>query len=1321
MSDLMNPSKTNKPSRRAEAPENGCLTADLKRLKGLQRELLRSTGEKKQKLQADFGELLTRSQAAVAERRGKLPKPEFQSDLPVNERRADIAELIAKNQVVIVCGETGSGKTTQLPKICLDLGIGARGLVGHTQPRRLAARSVATRLAQELKTQVGAGVGVKIRFHDKSTADSWVKLMTDGILLAESQSDPYLNAYEAIIIDEAHERSLNIDFLLGYLKQLLPKRPDLKVIITSATIDAERFSQHFNGAPVIEVSGRLYPVEVRYRPVVDLDKKDDERDLYDAIVDAADELARLGPGDILVFLPGEREIREAAEALRKHALARPGLSTAHAPEILPLFSRLSAGEQDRIFKPSGGQRRIVLATNVAETSLTVPGIRYVIDTGLARVKRYSYRNKVEQLQVEPVSQAAARQRAGRCGRVAAGVCVRLYDEADFNARAPFTDPEILRSSLAGVILRMKSLKLTDVESFPFIEPPPAKAISDGYALLQELGALDDDNRLTRVGEALAKLPLDPRIGRMLVAARDLGCLTEVLVIAAGLSTQDPRERPQERQQAADEKHKLFADEKSEFLGWVKLWNWFKSAVDHKKSNKSLVDTCHAHFLSYLRLREWREVHGQLHAMVTELGWKENEIPGTYDAIHMALLSGLLGNIGCKSDESGYYLGARGIRYLIHPSSPLQKKAGKWIMAAEITETTRLFGRCVARIEADWIEKVGAHLIKRQYFDPHWEKKAMQVAGWERTTLYGVVINPKRRIHYGPLAPAEAREIFIRQGLVGEEIDEAYARRWPFFQHNQKQIRDIEKIEHKQRRQDVLVDDELIYAFYDSLIPEDIHNGATFDHWRKAAEQENPKLLFLARDDLMRHSAAGVTTEAFPHHLKVGGVEYALTYHFEPGSPKDGVTLTLPLAQLNQIPVLRMEWLVPGLLKEKLVQLIKTLPQKIRAKLVPVPEFVEEFIAATAGNERKMNLGLIPPLIDYILEARGLNARGWAVTPDAFRPDALQPHFSMNYKLIDEHGRQLDMNRSLVALRAEWGKEAKEEFAELHETPSEYTRLTDWTFGELPELMEVPVGKQTVIGYPALSDDGETVSLKVFDSAEEAAETHRKGLARLFMLQFREQVKYFDKNVPGLTQMGMQYMNLGSTDELKRQLVDLTFERACLTEPLPTTPEAFKARCAEAKARLGLVMQEVCRLVGTVLTEWQAVTKKLPAFKAHAAAVADIESQIKRLLGKNFVVATPFERLQHYPRYLKAIVVRLDKLKAAPQRDAQLMAEYGPLWTNYERRAIQLAKLGAVDPQVEQFRWLLEELRVGLYAQELRTPVPVSVKRLQKQWEGIKNG
>ena len=1307
--------------RTAEAPEFGCLTRDLRRLGALQRECQRAGADQRQKTHGELNALLDHSRAAVAERRAKLPRPEFAGDLPVNERRADIADLIARHPVVIVCGETGSGKTTQLPKICLDLGLGARGLIGHTQPRRLAARSVATRLAQELKTQVGAGVGLKIRFQDRSSPESWVKLMTDGILLAESQSDPYLNAYEAIIIDEAHERSLNIDFLLGYLKQLLSKRPDLKVIITSATIDAERFSQHFNGAPVIEVSGRLFPVEVRYRPVADIEKKDDERDLYDAIVDAADELARQGAGDILVFLPGEREIREAAEALRKHALARPGASSAQAPEILPLFSRLSAADQDRIFKPSSGQRRIVLATNVAETSLTVPGIRYVIDSGLARVKRYSYRNKVEQLQIERVSQAAARQRAGRCGRVAAGVCIRLYDEADFNARPPFTDPEILRSSLAGVILRMKSLRLGDVERYPFIEPPPAKAIADGYALLQELGALDDEQALTPIGQSLARLPLDPRIGRMLVAARDLGCLREVMVIAAGLSAQDPRERPQERQQAADEKHRLWADERSEFLAWWKLWNWFQHAVEHKKSNKQLVDTCHAHFLSYLRLREWREVHGQLHAMVSELGWKESELPATYEAIHQALLAGLLGNLGCKADESGYYLGARGIRYLIHPASPLQKKAGKWIIAAEITETTRLFGRCVARIEPDWLEKVGAHLIKRSYFDAHWEKKAMQVSGWERTTLYGVVINPKRRIHYGPLAPAEARDIFIRQGLVGEEIDEAFAKRWPFFQHNQKLIREIEHLEHKQRRQDVLVDDELIFAFYDALIPPAIHNGAAFDHWRKEAERTAPTLLFLTKDDLMRHSAAGVTTDAFPHHLKVGGVDYPLSYHFEPGSPRDGVTLTLPLAQLNQIPALRMEWLVPGLLKEKLVQLIKTLPQKIRAKLVPVPDFVDEFLLAVAGNEKKLNQGLIMPLIEHILEARGLNARGWAVTPDAFRPEALPAHFSMNYKLIDEHGRQLDINRSLVALRAEWGRQAREEFAELHETPSGFTGLTDWTFGDLPELMEVPVAGQTVLGYPGLSDDGESVSLKVFDSAEEAAVAHRGGLLRLFMLQFRDQVKYFDKNIPGLNPMAMQYMALGSADDLKAQILTLTFERACLGEPLPTTANAFKSRCDESKARLGLIMQEVCRLVGTVLGEWQSVIKKMPAFRAHAAAIADIEGQVKRLIGKQFVVETPFERLQHFPRYLKAVQVRLDKLKSDPARDARWQAEFTPLWSHYERRALQLAKLGTHDPQIAQFRWLLEELRVSLFAQELKTPTPISSKRLQKQWEGIQHG
>ncbi|MEY4591243.1 MAG: hypothetical protein RIR18_138 [Pseudomonadota bacterium] len=1252
---------------------------------------------------------------------------EFPPALPVNERKDDIAALIRKHQVVIVCGETGSGKTTQLPKICLELGRGEKGLIGHTQPRRLAARSVANRLAQEMQTQVGTAVGVKIRFQDRTAPDSVIKLMTDGILLAETQRDPYLKAYDTIIIDEAHERSLNIDFLLGYLKQLLPKRRDLKVIITSATIDAERFAQHFslNGkpAPVMEVSGRLYPVEVRYRPVQQ-DDKDDERDLYDAITDAVDELNRLGPGDTLVFLPGEREIREAAEALRKR-------HPAHT-EILPLFSRLSAQEQDRIFKPSGA-RRIVLATNVAETSLTVPGIRYVVDTGLARVKRYSYRNKVEQLQVEKISQAAARQRSGRCGRVAAGVCIRLYDELDFNNRTPFTDPEILRSSLAGVILRMKSLHLTDVESFPFLEPPPPKAIADGYTLLQELGALDDSKRLTKTGQILAKLPLDPKISRMIAAGKDYGCLREMLVIAAALSVQDPRDRPQERQQAADEKHRQFADEKSEFLSWLKLWQWADNAFATKHSTKKLIEQCHSNFLSWLRLREWREVHSQLLALVHEQGWKESEFPGNYDAIHKALLTGLLGNIGCKSEDSGHYLGARGMKFLIHPGSALQKKAGKWIVAAEITETTKLYGRCIAKIEPAWLEEVGAHLIRRSYFDPHWEKKAMQVAAWERSTLHGVVINAKKRVHYGPLAPAESREIFIRQALVGGEVDEAFARRWPFYQHNQKLIRDIEHLEHKQRRQDVLVDDELIFAFYDQRIPQAnetehaIHNGATFEDWRKTIERTEPKRLHLSKDDLMRHEAAGITTEAFPHHIKINGLEFALSYHFEPGSPRDGVTMALPLAHLNPLPAKRCEWLVPGLLKEKVVQLVKTLPQRIRAKLVPVPDFAAAFVDWLAGQEDKrretrLNAGIVPTLIEFILEHYGLNARGWAITPDAFRPDALPAHFSMNFKLIDEHGRQLDMQRSLTQLRAEWGRDAKQEFADLHEAPAEFTGLTGWTFGELPELMEVPVRGQSVVGFPALVDDGETVSLKVFDTPEEARRVHRSGLLRLFMLQFKEQAKYFEKNIPELTKLGMLYMPLGSLEELRQQIIELTFERACLAEPWPADQAAFATRCADAKNRLGLLLQEVARLVGVVLTEWQGVTKKLPAFKTHATALQDIDAQLKRLIHKKLVSgahnSTPFERLQHFPRYLKAISVRLDKLRTDPVRDARLLAEYQPLWTNYERRALQLAKQGINDPQLEQFRWLLEELRVNLFAQELKTPTPVSSKRLQKMWEGM---
>ncbi len=826
--------------------------------------------------------------------------------------------------------------------------------------------------------------------------------------------------------------------------------------------------------------------------------------------------------------------------------------------------------------------------------------------------------------------------------------------------------------------------------------------------------MTEERALTPVGQELSKLPLDPRVARMIVAARDEGCLTEMLVIAAALTVQDPRERPQEKQGTADAAHKKFADEKSEFLSWLKLWHWYEAELDQKKSQRKLVQACHANFLSALRMREWHDIHSQLHSVATEHGWQENQIPANYDAIHRALLAGLLGNIGCKSEDSGHYLGARGIKFLIHPGSALNKKAGKWIAAAEITETSKLFARCVARIEPEWLEKIGAHLIKRSTFDPHWEKKPMQAVAFERSTLYGIVVNPKKRVNYGPINPAEARELFIREGLVAGEVAEEYARRWAFYTHNHQLMLDIETLEHKSRRPDVLVDDELIVAFYDRLIPEDITNGADFDKWRKEAERETPKLLYLQREDLMRHEAAGITTEAFPHRVKLGGIEFELSYHFEPGSPRDGVTITVPLAQLNQIPAGRCEWLVPGLLKEKVVALVKTLPQKLRSKLVPVPEFAADFVAATEPTDK----GLIAALIHYILQTRGLNARGWEITPDAFRPDTLSAHFSFNFKLVDEHGRQLGLSRNLSELRGEWGGQAKQEFSELHETPAEYAGMTDWSFGELPELMEVEVGGQHVIGYPGLHDDGDSVSLCVFDSQEEAQEAHAVGLLRLFRLQFREQLKYFEKNLPNLTQMAMQYMTLGSQEDLRGQLLDLTLRRACLVEPWPVDAASFRQCCTDAKPRLGLLAQEICRLVGLVLSEWQALQKKLPAFKGHAAAAQDIEKQLGRLIGKRFIAETPFERLQHFPRYLKAVSMRLDKLRANPARDAQLMAEYAPLWTNYERRAIVLAKQGVSNPQLEQYRWLLEELRVQLFAQELRTPAPVSVKRLQKMWESL---
>ena len=1275
-----------------------------------------------------------RSRGPAAAKANPLPPITFPESLPVSARREEIERTLAEHQVVIVCGETGSGKTTQLPKIALAMGRGRANtgrLIGHTQPRRIAASSVAKRIAEELKTPLGEVVGYKVRFQDRLQPGASVKLMTDGILLAETQTDPLLRAYDTLIIDEAHERSLNIDFLLGYLKQLLPRRPDLKIIVTSATIDAERFARHFEStrgpAPVLMVSGRLYPVEQRWRPF----EEDRDYDLDNAIADAVDELWREGAGDVLVFLPGEREIRDAAEHLRKHH--PPGV------EILPLFARLSQQEQDRVFEPHS-TRRIVLATNVAETSLTVPGIRYVIDTGLARVKRYSYRNKVEQLQVEPVSQAAANQRAGRCGRVSNGICIRLYDEKDYQGRAKFTDPEILRSSLAGVILRMKALGLGQVEDFPFLEPPPRKAVADGYALLGELNAVDDQNELTAIGRELSKLPLDPRVGRMILEARERQSLSEVLVIASALSVQDVRDRPLEHQQAADEKHKKFDDEKSEFMGYLKLWKWLDESRgghgEHRISSRKHEQLLRDNFVSPRRVREWRDIHSQLHTVVAEHGWRLNTSAATYEQVHLAMLAGLLGNIGLKSDEDDWYLGARGIKFWRHPGAHLSKKPGRWLVAAELVETTRLYGRGLAAIEPQWIPWIAGHLLKTQLLEPHWEKKAAEVVALERATLYGIVVYSNRRVNFGKVDPAAAREIFIREALVGEE----WETKLPFLAHNRKLVRQVEELEHKSRRQDVLVDDELIYAFYDQQLPADVHSGHTFERWYREESKRQPKLLWLTKEELMRHEAAGITTSAFPKTLRLGGVDCSTSYLHEPGDARDGVTVTVPIYALNQVNEERCEWLVPGMLKDKVLALVKSLHQKPRARLVPLPDYVAEFVELAPFAQGS----LMDALLKAVRERTQL-----AVQRNDFKLETLSPHLFMNFRVVDEHGRQLGMGRNLAALKAELGGQARSAFqalatlqvarreptddagkpvqastrqpapqAKAAAVPAAAATYTTWAFGELPELMEVQRGAQTLVGFPALIDRGSHVEIEVFDEPDVAAHKHRAGLRRLVALQLKEPLKYLEKNIPDLQKMAVAYMSLGTQEELRDQIIDVALERAFLAEPLPADEAGFKARVDEGRSRLNLIAQEVARLAGVVLTEYAAAARKLKDSKPPKEVADDVAAQLQRLMPKRFVALVPYAQLQHYPRYLKAITTRLDKLRADPARDAQRLAELRPLEQRYLRRLAD--RKGVADARLDEFRWLLEELRVSLFAQELRTPQPVSVKRLEKAWSQLSN-
>ncbi|WP_236748576.1 ATP-dependent RNA helicase HrpA [Acidovorax carolinensis] len=1322
-------------------------------------------------------------------------------------------EAMRQHQVIIVCGETGSGKTTQLPKIALALGRGKcnakpgqKGqLIGHTQPRRIAASSVAKRIAEELKTPLGDVVGFKVRFQDRLSRDASVKLMTDGILLAETQTDPLLRAYDTIIIDEAHERSLNIDFLLGYIRQILPRRPDLKVVVTSATIDADRFAKHFESAkgpaPIIMVSGRTFPVEQRYRPF------EESRDygLNEAIADGVDELWQgNAAGDILVFLPGEREIREAADHLRKHLSHQPVMRNA---EVLPLFARLSQAEQDRIFDGHTG-RRIVLATNVAETSLTVPGVRYVIDAGTARVKRYSFRSKVEQLLVEPVSQAAANQRAGRCGRVANGICIRLYDEASFNSRPRFTDPEILRSSLAGVILRMKSLHLGDVTQFPFIEAPSGRAIADGYQLLAELGAVDDANELTPMGTELSRLPLDPRVGRMIIEARDRKALDEVLVIASALSVQDVRDRPMEAQQQADQAQAKFDDDKSEFSGYLKLWKWINEArggapslpsaraqkamaahkapsqaflpvaqrtvaavqpapaaavpaPTHKLSNRQYEQLLRQNFISIRRLREWRDIHTQLLTVVTEHKWQINTQPASYEQLHLSMLAGLLGNVGAKSDEEDWYLGARGIKFYKHPGAHLSKKPGRWIIASELVETTRLFGRGIAAIEPQWLEQMGGHLLKKQLLDPHWEKKSAEVVALERATLYGIVVYNNRRVNFGKVDPHAAREVFIREALVGGN----WETKLPFLAANQKLIAKVEELEHKSRRQDVLVDDELIYAFYDQQLPPEVCSGHSFEAWYREESKKQPDLLKLTREELMRHEAAGITTNAFPKTVRLGGVDCAASYLHEPGDPRDGITVTIPLFVLNQVSDERCEWLVPGMLKDKIQALLKSLPQRPRSRFVPLPDSATRLAELLGAPERFGTGSLTDVLLKQVRDETSLD-----VKRADFKLDMLSPHLFMNFRVVDEHGRQLGHGRNLGALKAEWGAKARGAFQALaglklggaaegsksesnmpqaldgkaqaaiqsgvkggaqpaqpakpaSTTPSAPStpagqRYTTWAFGELPELMEIKKAGQTLIGFPALIDGGDAVTIEVFDEPEVAAAKHRAGLRRLFTLQIKDALKYLEKNIPDLQKMAVAYMPLGTQEELRTQIIDVALDRAFLLDPLPTDEFAFKRRVEEGRGRLTLIANEVARLAATILTEYAAAARKIKDTKNAPEATADAQQQLQRLVPKNFIAAAPWTQLAHYARYLKAITLRLDKYRADPARDAAKLAELRPQEQRYWRLVAE--RKGAVDARMQELRWLLEELRVSFFAQELRTPQPVSVKRLDKLWAQIQS-
>ncbi|MEE3661706.1 ATP-dependent RNA helicase HrpA [Brenneria sp. g21c3] len=1237
----------------------------------------------------------------VENRRASRPAIRYPEQLPVSQKKDDILNALREHQVIIVAGETGSGKTTQLPKICLELGRGVRGLIGHTQPRRLAARTVADRIAAELETPLGGCVGYKVRFNDQVGDNTLVKLMTDGILLAEIQQDRLLMQYDTLIIDEAHERSLNIDFILGYLRQLLPKRPDLKIIITSATIDPQRFSRHFANAPIIEVSGRTYPVDVRYRPVVE-EAEDSDRDQLQAIFDAVDELGREGPGDILIFMSGEREIRDTADALIK-------LDLPHT-EILPLYARLSNQEQNRVFQSHHG-RRIVLATNVAETSLTVPGIRYVIDPGTARISRYSFRTKVQRLPIEPISQASANQRKGRCGRVAAGVCIRLYSEQDFLSRPEFTDPEILRTNLASVILQMTALGLGDIAAFPFVEAPDKRNIQDGVRLLEELSAITlDENghyRLTPLGRQLSQLPIDPRLARMVLEARRTSCVREVMVITAALSIQDPRERPLDKKQASDEKHRRFADKESDFMAFVKLWDYLREQ-QKALSSSQFRRLCRSDYLNYLRVREWQDIYTQLRQVVKELGLPINSEPADYRSIHCALLTGLLSHVGQKDIDKQEFSGARNARFAIFPGSGLFKKPPKWTMVAELVETSRLWGRIAARIEPEWIEPLAQHLIKHSYSDPHWEKAQGVVMAQEKVTLFGLPIVAARKVNYSQIDPVLARELFIRHALVEGDWQTRHA----FFRANLKLLAEVEELENKSRRRDILVDDETLFAFYDRRLPHDIISARHFDKWWKTASHEDADLLNFEKSMLIKDGADSVSALDYPNFWRQDSLKLRLSYQFEPGTDADGVTVHIPLPILNQVREEGFEWQIPGVRRELVIALIKSLPKPIRRNFVPAPNYADAFLAR------------VEPLQKGLLDALERELRlmtGVTVPREEWHWEQVPDHLKMTFRVLDDKNRTLREGKDLNALKELLKDKVQQTLSEVVDDGLEQRDLHVWSFGSLPDCFEQKRGGYSVKAYPALVDEKDSVAIRLFDTPHQQQQVMRQGLRRLLLLNIPSPIKYLHEKLPNKAKLGLYFNPYGKVLDLIDDCI------ACAVDKLITEfgglvwqEDEFTRLHEKVRAELNDTVVDIAKQVEQVLTAVFAINKRLKGRvdMAMALALSDVKSQLDGLVFRGFVTANGWRRLPDVLRYLQAIDRRLEKLALDVHRDRAQMLKVERVQQAWRQWLNKLPVERRDDDNVKAVRWMIEELRVSYFAQQLGTPFPISDKRVLQAMEQI---